>query len=189
MRRGLVYGVGLTDEKASNDCPFYSRWRGVLKRCYSPNPKEVARYAGCTVADEWLRFSAFKVWMMGRPWQGNHLDKDILRPGDKRYSPDTCVFVPVWINTLLNDCAGSSGSLPTGVYLFRKRYIARVHDGDSRVFIGSFECPSAAHEAWAVAKADVIRRAVNRYRTTSQFDERVCAALLCRADALASLRQ
>lgn len=187
MSRRLVYGVGTTDERITDDCPFYSRWRGVLKRCYAPNPKEAARYAGCTVAEEWLRFSAFKPWMIERPWQGNHLDKDILRPDEKRYSPDTCVFVPIWINTLLNDCAASLGSLPTGVYLFRKRYVARAHDGHGkRIFIGSFDCPDEAHKAWATAKAGVIRQAVDQYRTTDRFDERVCTALLDRADQLAA---
>lgn len=187
MPRGLVYGVGITDERAANDCPFYSRWRGVLKRCYAPNLKEAERYAGCTVADEWLRFSVFKAWMMERPWQDNHLDKDILRPDEKRYSPDTCVFVPIWINTLLNGCASSSSTLPVGVYLFRKRYVARSHDGHGkRLFIGSFDCPHEAHRAWATAKAGVIRQAVDQYRTTDRFDERVCAALLDRADQLAS---
>ncbi|MNJ54228.1 hypothetical protein D3C77_496600 [compost metagenome] len=139
------------------------------------------------MADEWLRFSRFKTWMAGQPWQGNHLDKDILRPGDKCYSPDTCVFVPIWINTLLNDCGASSGSLPTGAYLFRKRYVARVHDGHGkRLFIGSFDCPNEAHRAWAIAKAGVIRQAVDQYRTTDRFDERVCIALMDRADRLAA---
>lgn len=187
MPRGFICGVGITDERTSKACPFYSRWRGMIKRCYSPNTNRPSTYAGCTVADEWLRFSEFKAWMAQQPWQGNHLDKDILRPEEKRYSPDTCVFVPIWINTLLNDCSASSGALPTGVYLFRKRYVARAHDGHGkRLFIGSFDCPHEAHRAWATAKAGVIRQAVDQYRTTDRFDDRVCIALLIRADRLAA---
>ncbi|MCZ9636846.1 hypothetical protein [Pseudomonas putida] len=187
MRKGIIYGVGINDERTTNGCPFYNRWKGVIRRCFAPGKNEAARYAGCSVDPEWLRFSAFKRWMQDKPWEGNHLDKDILRPQEKRYSPDTCVFVPIWINTLLNDCAASSGALPTGVYLFRKRYIARTHDGHGkRLFVGSFDCPHEAHRAWATAKAGVIRQAVDQYRTTDRFDERVCAALLDRADQLAA---
>ncbi len=185
MPRGLICGVGITDEKTSNSCPFYSRWRGMIKRCYSVDPNRYGAYEGCQVAEEWLTFSKFKSWMMAQPWEGNHLDKDILSPGEKCYSPETSVFVPIWINTLLNDCRLRCGSLPTGVYQFRKRYVARVHRGHgSRLFLGSFESPGEAHKAWAIAKSSVIRKTVDRYRTTDRFDERICKALLDRANEL-----
>lgn len=68
-----------------------------------------------------------------------------------------------------------------------KPYMARVRwlDG-SRTSVGSFDCPHEAHRAWATAKAGVIRQAVDQYRTTDRFDERVCIALLGRADQLAA---
>lgn len=188
MGRSLVFGVGITDSKASHSCPYYSRWKGVLRRCYGKPRRLPDTYKGCTVADEWIYFSAFRDWMARQPWQGFQIDKDILRPWEKRYSPETSVFVPNWINTLMIDGAARDCSLPTGVYLNKGRYLARVHDGlGARLYVGLFDDPHTAHVAWAQAKAEIIRSAVDRYRLTDRYDERVCTALLEKAVALGSI--
>lgn len=187
MGRGLVLGVGINDLPRYHNCPFYSRWKGILRRCFGE--RDDRHYEGCQVAEQWLRFSAFKAWMESQPWIGNHLDKDILSPGERIYRPETSVFVPSILNNLAIERPSQSGDLPVGVSRTRrgKPFMARVHwlDG-SRTSVGSFDCPHEAHRAWATAKAGVIRQAVDQYRTTDRFDERVCAALLDRADQLAA---
>lgn len=182
MAKGLVLGAGINDLPRYHNCPFYSRWKGMLRRCFGE--RDDHHYEGCQIAEEWLRFSTFKIWMERQPWLGNHLDKDILSPDTKIYCPETSVFVPSFLNNLAIDRPSQRGDLPTGVSrtMRGKPFMARVHwlDG-SRTSIGSFECPQEAHRAWAIAKASVIRQAVDQYRTTDRFDERVCAALLRRA--------
>ena len=108
----LVYGVGINDadyvvqkwetigyvngkqkQKLIWICPYYSAWKSMLKRCYSSKYQDKRpTYKGCSVSDEWLTFSVFKVWMEKQDWEGKQLDKDLLFEGNKIYSADTCVL-------------------------------------------------------------------------------------------------
>lgn len=66
----------------------------MLERCYSEKLLESnPSYIGTSVCSEWLYATAFKEWMEKQNWQGKSLDKDIIVPGSKLYSPDTCAFV------------------------------------------------------------------------------------------------
>lgn len=190
MGRGLVLGVGINDSPSHHGCQLYSRWKGVLRRCHSKNGDVPDSYKGCRVVDEWLRFSAFRAWMVEQPWQGNHLDKDILRPWEKLYCPETSVFVPQYINTLMSEKPSSLTGLPVGVVrtLRGRPYMAMIRVlGAEKVGLGVFDTAEDAHRAWAKAKSVVIAEAIDRYRTTDRYDERVCAALMDRAKQLAEI--
>lgn len=185
MGRGLVLGVGVNDEKTRHGCPFYDRWKGMLRRCYGD--RAYKSYAGCRVAEEWLRFSAFKRWMELQSWQGNHLDKDILRPDEKLYCPETSVFVPQFINTIMSDKPSGISGLPAGVVKTKrgKPYMAMIRTNVSeKTFLGVFDSPIDAHAAWASEKAKALRHAICLYEQTEKHDERICQALLRRAEQL-----
>lgn len=117
----LVYGVGVNDYDSdvyNNKIPLnsYKSWGHMIERCYSPrfqirNPT----YIGCSVCDEWLLFSNFKKWFDENYVDGFALDKDILVEGNKVYSPDTCRFVPQYLNNLLNNRVRVRENLPRGV--------------------------------------------------------------------------
>ena len=109
----LVWGVGINDlpyrthvyeelpksggkriQKLVFKCPYYAKWKDMLKRCY--NKKFLERnqtYIGTSVCNEWWYASEFKKWMEQQDWDGKSLDKDIIVPRSKLYSPDTCAFV------------------------------------------------------------------------------------------------
>ena len=70
---------------------------------------------GATVVKEWLSLSNFKVWMEGQIWEGNQLDKDLLIDGNKEYGPDSCVFIPRYVNVIFTDARFARGELPLGV--------------------------------------------------------------------------
>lgn len=109
----LVCGVGVNDlpyrtdvyEYVTKDggkrvrklvfrCPYYKAWKNMLKRCYDEKYLESnPSYIGTSVCSEWWYATAFKKWMEQQDWQGKSLDKDIIVPGSKLYSPDTCAFV------------------------------------------------------------------------------------------------
>ncbi|HBO2532553.1 hypothetical protein [Pseudomonas aeruginosa] len=191
MKKGLIRGVGRNDAdynvyRLINGerymCPFYSRWKGMLERCYGKRYEHSSAYVDCKVDERWLSFMAFREWMQERPWKGNHLDKDLLRPGDKMYSPDTSVFIPAWLNNLLHDGHGSFRGLPTGVSIMRNKdrpYMVRIWTMEGRrAFLGSYATADDAHAAWKEAKSRVVLEAVDRYRLTEQHDERVCDALI-----------
>lgn len=137
-------------------CPFYSTWSSMLKRCY--NPKYLAKhptYIGCTVCEEWLTFSIFKLWMEEQDWEGLQLDKDIIIPNNKHYSPDTCVFVSSYLNSLLVDSGSTRGDFPIGVFFEKatNKYRAQCGVGkSSQKKLGSFNTMEQAYQAYKVQK-------------------------------------
>ena len=165
----LVYGVGVNDANYSVNprvngkrvaCPFYSKWAGMLERCYSDKYQlRQPTYIGCTVCEEWLTFSNFKAWMEQQDWQGKELDKDILKPGNKVYRPDVCVFVDSIVNTFTITCGASRGQYPLGVCIrkLEKKFNAQCRNPftKKREHLGSFTCQDEAHQAWKKRKHEL----------------------------------
>ena len=189
-----VYGVGINDADYAVRprgpdgkqlwCPYYRAWSGMLKRAYCP--KFHARqptYIGVTVCEEWHSFMAFRAWMETQDWEGKQLDKDIIAPGNKVYSPDTCVFVSPNLNTLLLDSAATRGEWPIGASLHKrdKKFYAYIKEGGKQRHLGSFTCPHEAHMAWRKAKARIVLVAARE-----QDDPRVYAGLLRHAARIES---
>ena len=186
----LIYGVGINDVDETTllgytsdgkqiRCPYYTRWRTLLQRCYSekfwnrqdkkgyyPN----AKYRYCTLAEEWHTFSNFKSWMEKQDWKGNQLDKDILVPGNMTYGPDTCLFVPPHINTMLVDQKESP--LGKGVWRERKspkdkpryRYQLRHIATGKRLSVGPFATPAEASAAYCKAKYELLVAEANKLK-------------------------
>ena len=85
----------------------YNLKSNMKTRCYNENYHKVKPdYEECTVCDEWLdNKKLFYEWVDHNFYEIEgestvELDKDILVPGNKVYSPDTCIFVPKRINDL-----------------------------------------------------------------------------------------
>ena len=182
----LVQGVGVNDANypVAPDvdgkqvvCPFYRRWKDMLKRCYSHkytglNPS----YNECTVSPEWHSFMRFKSWMEKQDWEGGQLDKDILFDGNKVYSEEFCVFVTDKTHTFITDCNASRGGFPIGVCASGPRsYRAQIKGNGKTLYLGSYATPEEAHQAWRVAKYE---QAVQL--ASEQSDPRVAAALINR---------
>lgn len=164
-------------------CPYYSTWRRMLRRCYSG--LDHPAYDGCSVVDSWLSAFNFRRWMESREWEGLHLDKDILSPGNKMYSPETCAFVPQEINKLLLDRRSCRGDFPLGVSLrsnphgwnFQKPYVAQISKSGKQTGLGYYDSPFLAHKAWQKAKVSEINECLNWYSNLRNCDRRVVIAL------------
>lgn len=185
----LVYGVGINDAgrpvytKVDGKrvmCPFYRRWAEMLRRCYDPNYHlRQPTYLGCSVAEEWLVFSGFESWMKTQDWEGKELDKDLLKVGNKLYSPDLCIFVPKKLNSFTMDCGASSGEWPVGAYLDKRRgrFMARCRNPftGKKESLGYYDTPEEAHLAWKKRKHELALIYANQ-----QTDPRVAEALRTR---------
>lgn len=179
----LVYGVGVNDADYVTRptvngkqvmCLFYQAWSGMLERCYSA--KCQARhptYIGCSVAPEWYSFMTFRSWMVNQDWEGNHLDKDLLVPGNKEYNPSTCAFVSRQTNNLLTGHAAARGDLPIGVSVNGVRYQAGVRLNNKRIHLGRHSTQEEAHESWLIAKVAIVLD-----HAMGLTDERIKAALM-----------
>jgi len=185
----LVFGIGINDANyvvkpringKMVTCPFYETWKSMLKRCYSAKYQaKNPTYIGCEVVPEWLSFMTFRSWMVERDWQGRELDKDILVPGNKVYSPSTCVFVSDGLNKFTTDSGAARGEWPIGVYWHRQngKFMAHCRNPFSgkQEYLGYFTCPDAAHEAWRSRK-----HALALQIAVLHADPRIAAALSVR---------
>lgn len=171
--RRPIYGVGINDadyiirpvvngEKFV--CPIFSKWEGILNRCYSESyQKRKPSYIGCTVCDEWLLFSNFKRWMESKSWEGLHLDKDLKVTGNKVYSPEMCIFVTQRVNSLLVDRSADRGRWPIGVSCssVNGKFLSRCRFGGKQKSLGIFNSPEEANEAYKSAKSEYVKFIAN----------------------------
>lgn len=182
MASRLVFGVGTNDvpgkSRACHKDPFYVAWAGMLKRCYSEKYLErYPAYRGCTVASEWLSFSAFKAWMLTQDWQGMVLDKDLAVSGNRVYGPDTCLFIPDWLNAFLSSLTPACRDLPMGVSRKKGRYRARYSRQSNPVNLGHFATPEGAHAAYRAYRLNEIKTWIDRYCKTPHPCMKVIASL------------
>jgi len=69
--------------------------------------KSMIGRSNCSLIDsnichEWKNFQKFAPWCIENYIDGYSLDKDMKIPGNKIYSPDTCIFIPNEINNLFH---------------------------------------------------------------------------------------
>lgn len=204
----LTYGIGINDfpyvvkfiNKETKPwvevyyCKFYATWERMLRRAYQRDwSTRHPSYTGVSVCAEWLHSSIFAVWMSGQVTKEGsdvlHLDKDILFPGNKEYSPETCVFVPQFLNKSMNICGQSSGDLPKGVTSNtlksgNTRYSWQVKAASGKLGKGGLTCKWEAHREWQLARAYVIEQAIEKYKLMDCYCEDVAYAVKVRADKL-----
>lgn len=183
----LIYGVGYnskTRHKAlvgGRPVSAYDKWHGMFQRCYSSKMQEKhPSYIGCSVASEWHDFQDFADWFYSHPYSalGYQLDKDLIIPNNKVYSSDACCFVPSELNTLLISCTSARGGLPQGVYFSKERgkYKAQLNINSKKLYLGYFDCPNEAHQAYKTAKEKHVK--VKAIEWKDRIDPQVFAALM-----------
>ena len=192
----LVCGVGVNDlgyrvhvkeyvtenggkriRKTVFKCPYYTTWADMLKRCYSDKYLESnPSYIDTSVCSEWLYATAFKEWMEQQDWEGKSLDKDIISPGSKLYSPETCAFVLQATNKLVAASDARRGDYPIGVNLCKRtgKYQARCRNPftGEQEHLGYFSTQEEAHEAWRKRKHELAQLVA-----ATESDPRVVEAL------------
>ena len=175
----LVWGVGVNDlgyraqineevtksggkriQKSVFKCKYYAAWTRMLTRCYSKKYLESRpSYIDTSVCSEWLYATAFKKWMEQQDWRGKSLDKDIIVPGSRLYSPDTCAFVLKTTNSFVIASDASRGDYPIGVSLFTRtgKYRAQCENPftGKNEYLGCFSTTEEAHEAWRERKNEL----------------------------------
>ena len=192
----LVFGVGVNDlpyrvhvreyvtesggkriRKTVFLCKYYEVWKHMLGRCYSKKYLERnPTYIGTRVCSEWLYATAFKKWMEQQDWCDKSLDKDIIVPGSKLYSPETCAFVLQATNKFVTASDASRGEYPIGVDFHKPtgRYQARCQNplAEKQEYLGLFSTSEEANEAWRKQKHELAQLVAAR-----ESDSRVVEAL------------
>ena len=159
----------------------YLRWHDMINRCYNDKFHERnPQYKGCTVCEEWLNYSNFKVWYDRNKIKGMSLDldKDILFKGNKEYSPATVVFVPHEINTLFVNCKKNRGDYPVGVHFDEKenKYRAGMSFMGERIRLGRFDSVESAFVRYKEYKEDFIKDIAEQYK--DEIPDKVYQAMM-----------
>lgn len=165
-------GIGKFKSRDENGKPTkcYKTWINMLKRCYDSKFQEKhPTYKGCTVCPEWHNFQVFAEWYYSHVYEvGNErmsLDKDILKKGNKVYSPDTCVFVPQFINTLFTKSNKTRGKYPLGVTKNGNNFQAQLNKGNGKhIYLGTYTTANEAFQAYKMAKEKYIKEVAEEYK-------------------------
>ena len=197
--RKMVYGVGVNDadyvvkkwetigyvdgkrkQKLIWVCPYYRTWTSMLERCYSTKFQDRnPTYVGCSVSDDWLTFSNFKIWMEKQNWEGKQLDKDLLFEENRVYSPKTCVFVTRMVNMFTTDRGAARGEWTIGVSWNKAtgKFRSSCHNPFTKKleYLGLFTTEQEAHQTWLKRKLELAHELA-----AEQTDERVAKALIAR---------
>ena len=114
--------------------------------------------------------------MEKQDWSGKCLDKDIILPGNRLYSPDTCAFVLTATNLFVTARDAIRGECPIGVHLYKHTGKYQVQCKNpftgKREYLGYFSTPEEAHEAWRKRKHELAQLVA-----ATESDPRVVEAL------------
>lgn len=168
-----VFNVGIVGEKYPTKInrkhiKEYIAWSGMLERCFDKKYKEKRpTYKDVICCNEWLLFENFYEWLHNQEnfdkWYNGerwHLDKDILAKGNKIYSPETCVLVPVNVNCLFAKNNTIRNNLPIGVRVSGNKFCAYCQNPFTNKceYIGTYLTPEEAFQAYKIYKEDIIKR-------------------------------
>jgi hypothetical protein len=138
-------------------------WRSINNRC-SAKIVQHEPWKDCTITFEdyqeftdWCqpKFGYMQKDRSGRYWA---LDKDLKIEGNREYSPNTCLFVPISINNLFNIKSDDNG-LPVGVSRYKHTDLfqwncSTVGTGLKRA--GTARTAEEGHRSWQRTKIAVI---------------------------------
>lgn len=177
-----VYGVGCIGigkfKPYENGKPTkcYITWMHMMERCYDPKLQEKEpTYKGCTVCPEWWNFQVFAEWYYSHFYEIENekmnLDKDILHKGNKVYSPNNCVFVPQFINSLFTKSNNTRGKFPIGVYKMGNKFKAYLSkDNGKQIYLGTYPTPEEAFLAYKQAKEEYIKQIAEKYKAQIPYE-------------------
>jgi hypothetical protein len=181
-----VCGVGYLgapiQRKGGTSKLLYSRWSAMLQRCYDDSDRNKT-YEGAIVCDEWHNFQNFAKWIKSQrngETKGWHLDKDVIvRNRGKLYSPETCICIPVEINSTVTSLGRKQGNCKSlGVWYDKKSnsYVAACAWDKIKHELGRYKTEAAAYLKYKETKEWVVKNLAEKYK--SELDPRAYEALL-----------
>ena len=173
------YGVGYigntTTKENGKPKLSFSKWQDMMKRCYSNKQEmlnEYPTYIGCEVCEEWKCFANFEKWFNEHYYEIEgtrvQLDKDILCNGNKIYSPDICVYVPVEINQMfksqINRTVGVEYPSGVGKRNTYNKYYAQIGYNKKHFYLGEYDTPQEAYISYLIKKKEILNNLAIKYK-------------------------
>jgi len=165
----------------------YSVWKHMLRRCTDEFGDDWPSYSECTVSENFKSYTFFYEWCQEQVGFGNVedngnmwcLDKDLLVKGNKLYSEDTCVFIPLRINNIIIKRDKARGEYPIGVSFDSERSKFKASCGTGkggRKLVGRYSTVEQAFQAYKTFKEALIKEVANDYKNL--IDPRAYQALM-----------
>lgn len=162
-------------------------WNAMHMRCKSGNEGTAnSTYKGCSISENFKDFQFFSEWCQSQEGYGNktdkgrhwELDKDLILKGNKVYSENICVFIPLEINTAIASSVKNRGEYPIGVHWSKDKsvFVAQINDNGSRKHLGYFKSPEEAFYKYKNAKEVQLKKLAEKYK--GLVDERVVDTLM-----------
>ena len=163
-----LYGVGFIGEGVYNSNKnknLYTRWKGMLSRCYNEKIRyKQPSYINCLVDEHWHNFQNFAEWYEKNHIEGFQLDKDILVKGNKVYSSETCCFVPHEINSLFTGCKSVRGDFPIGVRKNGNKFQAACRIRGIKEVFGEYATTEDAFYKYKTEKEKYIKEVADKWK-------------------------
>ena len=184
----LVAGVGYNDGTyPAVKTKEHALWRSMLSRCYiERNLLLKPAYRGCSVSDNFKDYTYFYEWCNKQKGFKTYdengrmfaLDKDLLHRGNKVYSEDTCVFIPMEINNLIVKSDSLRGEYPIGVVYDKERnkYQTKMWVDNKPKFLGRYDTVEAAFSKYKESKEQHIKVVAEKWK--GLIDSRAYEALM-----------
>lgn len=160
-------------------------WTLMKARCSDVGKYAVEKPTYKFCENQFKDFQEFSIWCFTQEgylliddagkWQ---LDKDVLVMGNKIYSPQTCAFLPSYINGIFGNCVKKT-ELPLGVNYREKfsKFVAQTNLDGKRKHLGHFDNAFTSHKMWQEVKVQAIGAALNKYSTSFGSRQDICDAL------------
>lgn len=99
--------------------------------------------------------------------------------GNKAYSPDTCLIVPRFINTLFTKSDKNRGDTMIGVSKTKQgTFSSRLSKGGEQVYLGRFNTEKEAFQAYKKEKEAYIKDIAEDYFSKGLISEKAYKSLL-----------
>ena len=171
----IVKGLGVKDVKYPANIKEYDLWRQMICRCTEEYLSKRPSYVGTSCSENFKSYTFFYEWCHNQVGFGNidekgncwQIDKDLLVKGNKLYSEDTCVFIPLRVNGLIVKRDKARGDHPIGVTFDKERGKFFVQCGTgkgTKSNLGRYETVEEAFQVYKTFKEALIREVAEDYK-------------------------
>lgn len=166
------------DVPGGNKTPYskdYATWCAIKRNCFQAH--RVATRGKRQLCEDWKLFSNFQKWFHMYYQQGYVITTDIASLGSNTYSPNTCAYVPKWLQSILS-------TKDVNGYCWRntcKAYIATLNMFGKNVNIGTFQLEISARLAYLTARYKYLNLLANEAYDQDIINEETYAHLKNRA--------
>ena len=149
-------GVGYVGGDIDYESYSFIKWKNMIQRCYNDKVHQLKPYyIGKNVCIEWQNYQNFKIWFDAHyiPGIKADLDKDLLCKESNMYSPETCVFMTHFLNTVFEDRRGIKSNIiqnDDGTYSVSMNVLSK------RIDLGVFDSEEEALRGFIDGRADYI---------------------------------